>query len=242
MSSSRRSTAPDGREGYPQLLSLAVHEFRTPAGVVAGYLRLLQRDGGDPLTDQQRKMIAEAEKSCERLVAIIAELSDIAKLDSASVALTRQPLDVFALVGEAAEHMPEATDREARLEVRGEAGGAPATGDAARLRAAFNAIFRAILREKAGPCTVIVERRRLTHDGRASAVIVVADELDVQAVFDSPRAVFDENRGGLGLALPLARRVIEGHGGKLWSPTPRADEARARGSAVISMPIAEPTR
>ena len=32
---------------YPQLLSLAVHEFRTPASVVSGYLRMLQRDG-DP--------------------------------------------------------------------------------------------------------------------------------------------------------------------------------------------------
>ena len=31
-------------EQYPPLLSLAVHEFRTPLSVVVGYLRMLQRD------------------------------------------------------------------------------------------------------------------------------------------------------------------------------------------------------
>ena len=57
------------QESYARLLSLAVHEFRTPASVVGGYLRMLQRDGDQPLSDRQRKMIDEAEKSCARLVA-----------------------------------------------------------------------------------------------------------------------------------------------------------------------------
>ena len=30
-------------ESYSQLLSLAVHEMRTPAGIVGGYLQMLQR-------------------------------------------------------------------------------------------------------------------------------------------------------------------------------------------------------
>src|SRR6266536_6063873 len=70
------SMVMNSREQYPPLLSLAVHEFRTPASVVGGYLRMLQRDG-DGLSDRHRKMIDEAEKSCTRLVGLIAELSDI---------------------------------------------------------------------------------------------------------------------------------------------------------------------
>ena len=231
------------REQYPQLLSLAVHEFRTPASVVGGYLRMLQRDVGDPLSERQRKMIDDAEKSCARLVALIAELSDISKLDAGLIALARQPLDVFALVGEAAEQVHEARDREVRLDVRGEAGAAPAQGDAVRLRSAFDAVFRAILREKGGPSTVIAERRLATVDGRTAAVIVIAEDGDEQTVYDSAPGVFDEKRGGLGLALPLARRVIEGHGGRIWSPAARGDDDQmARGSAVISLPVTEPVR
>src|SRR6266852_9330543 len=131
----------------PQLLSLAVHEFRTPASVVGGYLRMLQRDTDPPLSERQRRMIDEAEKSCARLVAIVAELSDIGKLDGGAISLGQQPLDLLSLIGEVAELVHEAKDREVRLEVRGSNIGAPMTGDPTRLRAAFDAIFRAILRE-----------------------------------------------------------------------------------------------
>lgn len=231
------------QEQYPQLLSLAVHEFRTPASVVGGYLRMLQRDVGDPLSDRQRKMIEDAEKSCTRLVALIAELSDISKLDAGLIALARQPIDVFAIVGEVAEHVQEARDRGVRFEVRGEARGAPAQGDALRLRSAFDAVFRAILRERGGPCTVIAERRRATDDGTPAAVVVIAEDGQVQTAYDSAAGAFDEKRGGLGLALPLARRVIEGHGGRIWSPAPSGDDDQiARGSAVISLPVTESVR
>jgi len=190
------------------------------------------------MSQRQRKMIEEAEKSCARLVAIVAELSDIGKLDAGLITLGRQPLDAFSLVGEVAELVQEARDREVRLEVRGDNEGAPISGDPTRLRAAFDAVFRAILREKAGPCTVVAERRRETRAGDAAAIIVVAEASVVQAAYAREPSAFDEKRGGLGLALPLARRVIEGHGGSIWSPAPSGDDdPLPRGAAVISLPI-----
>jgi len=227
---------------YPKLLSLAVHEFRTPASVVGGYLRMLQRDGEPQLSERQRRMVEEAEKSCARLVAIVGELSDIAKLDAGMIALARQPIDVFAIVEELAAHVHEAADRDVKFVVRGEVTGAPVSGDATRVRQAFDAVFRAILREKSGPLTVVAERRIDIVDGRRAAIVVVADDESVQAAYAAERGAFDDKRGGLGLALPLARRVIEGHGGRLWSPAPKVASADSpdhlsRGSAVVSIPI-----
>src|SRR5262249_5875206 len=178
--SSETPPRPLGDRSDTQLLSLAVHEFRTPASVVGGYLRMLQRDADPPLSERQRRMVDEAEKSCARIVAIVAELSDIGKLDSGLITLSRLPLDIFRLVGEVAELVHEASDREVHLELRGPSAGAPTAGDAPRLRAAFEANFRAILREKPGPATVVADRRLETRDGRTSAVVVVADGVSVQ--------------------------------------------------------------
>jgi signal transduction histidine kinase len=225
-------------ENYPPLLSLAVHEFRTPASVVGGYLRMLQRD--PDLNERQRKMIEEAEKSCARLVAIVTELSDIGKLDSGALALARHPVDLFSLTAEVAEHVQEGSDREVRLVVRGPASGAPVMGDGTRLRSAFDAIFRAILREKPGPTTVVVEERLDSRGGTGSAVFVVAEEDSVVAAYDARPGVFEEKRGGLGLALPLARRVIAGHGGEVWSPA--EPETLARGSIIVRIPVTESHR
>jgi two-component system OmpR family sensor kinase len=225
-------------KSYPELLSLAVHEFRTPASVVGGYLRMLQRNGDSPLSERQLKMVEEAEKSCTRLVALIAELSEVSKLDAGLITLAHQPLDAFTLVAEVAELVHEARDREVRLEVRGQQHGAQLSGDAPRLRTAFDAIFRAILREKGGPCLVVAERRVETRAGRTSAILVVAEDSSVQAAYDREPGLFDEKRGGMGLALPLARRVIEGHGGRVWAPAATGtDDALARGSAIVALPI-----
>jgi signal transduction histidine kinase len=227
-------------KSYSKLLSLAVHELRTPASVVGGYLRMLQRDNDPGLNERQRKMVEEAEKSCARLVAIVNELSEIGKLDGGLLGLSRQPLDVFTLVHEVAELVHEAKDREVHLQVRGDDHGASTSGDAPRLRAAFDAIFRAILREKPGPSTVIADRRFVARDGRTSAVVIISEEATVQDAYDREPAPFDEKRGGLGLILPLARRVIEGHDGRLWSPKPvRDDDPLTRGSAIVSLPITE---
>jgi signal transduction histidine kinase len=236
------------KDNYPQLISLAVHEFRTPASVVGGYLRMLQRDTDTPVNDRQRTMIDAAEKSCARLVAIVAELSDVGKLDSGLVSLARQPLDAFALIDDVAGLVHEAKDREVHLEVRGPATGATMPGDAPRLRQAFDAIFRAILREKPSRSIVVAERRIETTGGRPSAIFIVADKASVQAAYERAPGPFDERRGGMGLALPLARRVIEGHGGRIWAPAAIGGESEpghastdplTRGTAIISLPITE---
>jgi signal transduction histidine kinase len=227
-------------DSYPQLLSLAVHELRTPASVVGGYLRMLQRDSDAPLSERQRKMIDEAEKSCARLVQLVAELSDVSKLDAGLIAIARQPLDLFGLVGEVAGSVHEHDDRDVRLEVRGDSSGAPVDGDTTRLRTAFHAIFRAILREQPAAGVVIAERRLDAPGGISSAVIVVAESTHVQAAYSAPAGPFDEKRGGLGLALPIARRVIEAHGGRITSPSTPDDDTNStagRGAAIITLPL-----
>jgi K+-sensing histidine kinase KdpD len=238
-------------ESYPQLISLAVHEVRGPASVVSGYLRMLQRDDQETLAPRHRKMIDEAAKSCARLAAIVEELSELGKLDDGRVGLARQPLDLFQLVDEVAALVHEARDREVTLEVRGLAKGAAVSGDAKRLRHAFDGVFRAIVREKMANTVVVAERRIEQIDGRATAIVIIAEEESVQAAYDREPGPFDEERGGVGLALPLARRVIGGHGGRLWAPLPIGEpdepgrpskDPLTRGSAIISIPITELSR
>jgi signal transduction histidine kinase len=223
-------------ESYPKLISFAVHELRSPASVVGGYLRMLQRDTETPLSERHRKMVLEAEKSCARLVALIAELSEIGKIDDGLIALSQSEIDIFSLVAEVAESVHEAAERGVSLKVRGQPDGARMAGDSVRLRAAFGAIFNALLREKPGPCIVSADRRLVRNAGQSSAIVVISEEAGVQAAYEAAPAAFDENRGGVGLSLPIARRIIEAHGGRLWSPK-LPDSQAARSAAIIALPL-----
>ncbi|HEX7140580.1 MAG TPA: hypothetical protein VF219_22200, partial [Vicinamibacterales bacterium] len=154
-----------------------------------------------------------------------------------------QPVDVASLVKEVVAQTHEASDRDVHLTLRADDKPAMAIGDAARLRTSLDAVFRSVLREKPGPATVVADCRRMSVDGEDCLVVVVADASALNEAFMRARRPFVETRGGMGLALPLARRVIEGHRGRLEAPQPAAgrtdaDDRLARSSAIITIPLA----
>ena len=110
------------------------------------------------------------------------------------------------------------------------------------------AIVVAVVAVLGGGCpapkqVIVSQRPRLV-------VLVVVDQWPLWA-YERDRGVFDEKRGGMGLALPLARRVIEGHGGRIAAPAPApgpdagpshdplAADPVSRGSAIITLPLTE---
>ena len=222
---------------FPRAMSLAVHELRTPVTVVAGYLRMLLREQAGPLTEKQRKMLEEADRSCGRLGALVAEMSELGKLESRQVAMTRSEFDIAALAAELASGMHEGSDRGVRLEVRGAAEPVMVAGDRTRLAAAIGALMHAALRERGEPGVIVVECSTLSNSNQHWALVTIGDAADAKPLADAARATlppFDEWRGGLGLALPVGRRVIEAHGGALWS----ADGEKARAASALRLPLA----
>jgi signal transduction histidine kinase len=225
---------------YAHLFSLAAHELRTPASVVSGYLRMLQKDEAAQFSERHRHIIDEAAKSCGKLVGLITELSDIGKLDSDTCPERRETFDLFEALTEVADNVHESSDREVVLRLGGASTGARMTGDRGRLTAAFAAFFRAILREQPSAATVVADRRLVRPDGDISAIVVIAQDADVQRAYDAAPGTFDEKRGGVGLSLPIGRRVIERQGGRVWSPVPESNEDRGlRGAIVVCLPVSE---
>ena len=216
-------------------MSLAVHELRTPVTVVCGYIRMLLKEHGGPLTDAQKKMLHEAERSCERITGLVAEMSELGKLESRELAVARQEVDFAALLRDVASDMHEGQDRGVRLAVRVPNQPVTVTGDRARLSAAVMTLLHAALRERGQP-GVIVADCSVVGGSPGWAVLAVGEEDVLPALIDAginTPPPFDEWRGGLGLALPVARRVVEALGGALWS----APGDRPRVGSALKLPL-----
>lgn len=227
---------------YTQLISLAVHEMRTPASVVGGYLRMVLNDATTPLEPRQRRMLEEAEKSCARLVALLNEFSDLGKLDAGIASVRTERFDVFELIREVAANVHEAQDREVRLELQGLSSGGLLEGDRTRLRSSLDFVMRAVMREQPASTVVVADAQRQATDHVPHLRLVVAPAPDVARAAASAVASFDDHRGGLGLGLPIARRVVTRFGGAIWSPVP-VDGTELplgqRGAIVLKIPLLE---
>jgi signal transduction histidine kinase len=220
---------------WPRLLSLAVHEFRTPMTVVAGYIRMLLKDRAGPLSDQQRRLLEEAEKSCSRLSALLTEMSELGALEKGTAPFNRSAVDLRLLLRESITGLPELPDRDVAIDITTEDGPAPLQGDPVRLRAAFTALLHGLRRELVVSPRLLIRESTRRDDGRVVSRVAIGDEEQIGALQSASAdslVAFDEWRGGCGMSLAIARRVIEAHGGALWS-LPNA----ARTAAVVMMPL-----
>src|SRR5580765_2714976 len=95
-------------EDCRRLMSLVAHELRSPGAVVAGYLRLLAKNTAPGLTEPERKMIEEANKSCGRLLHIAQELSELEELSGEDPIRPWQPLPIFSLCSEVVQTAADA--------------------------------------------------------------------------------------------------------------------------------------
>jgi signal transduction histidine kinase len=218
-------------EDCRRLMLLVAHELRSPGAVVTGYLRLLAKNTAPGLTEPERKMIEEANKSCGRLLHIAQELSELAELSSEDPVRAWQPIPIFTLCGEVVQTAADAGGAVSfSIEDRDKA--ACVEGQAGRLRQALGLLVSVIARERGNsPMTVT---GAVSRSSESRAVLVFgepSDAADLNAVVGFREAAFDRWRGGTGLALPIACRIIEAHRGELWA-LPRG----SRGSCALALP------
>ena len=225
------------RDHCAKLLSLAVHEFRSPLAVVSGYLRLLVKHFGENLTEKQLQLLQESEKSCGTLSKLLADLGELGQLEAGAVAMRLEPVAIFALLRDVASNEPEGSDRGVTLEVVTPEADVVVAGDRTRLSTALTSVLHAALRERPGAAR-LTACGLVEHDP-VPRVLISVDEGDAPssaAGLQPDDAAFDEYRGGLGFRLPAAARVIEAHGGRVHSPMTE----RGRLAIVVALPLASP--
>jgi signal transduction histidine kinase len=224
------------RPDCPKLLSLAVHELRTPVSVATGYLRMLLQFHGHSLSEEQKKFVIEAARSCGKLGDLLADLSSLSKLLSGTLEFRRERVAIFPLAAEVAAALTEGEERGVRLELRGADEAAVVEGDRAWLQVAIRSVLAATVRERIQPGTVVVECCRVAAGREHRAVMAIGDEQATRALASIPPgrwAPFDQWRGGVGLTLPIAAEVIAAHHGRIGSMA----GASRRSAVGVALPL-----
>jgi signal transduction histidine kinase len=225
---------PSEEAKWPRLLSLSVHEFRTPVTVVSGYIRMLLKDRAGQLNDQQRRLLEYADTSCARLSALLVEMSDLANLEAGTATFNRSAVDLRSVLSDAIATLPAVADRPIDIQLTANNGHVSVQGDPVRLKAAFSSLLHALRRELVTSNQLFVKEREGEFQGKPAWWIAIGEAehiAELETATAESLTTFDEWRGGCGLSLAVARRIIDGQGGGMWSPG-----QGTKAGAVVALP------
>ena len=200
------------------------YEFRTPLTSIGGFAELLEAGLGGDLSEQGKEYVAAILTSVGRLGEQIENVLDLSQSEAGMLPLAVDEIELLPFVTRIVE------DRAARigeaglvLDLRGDKLAGRIMGDNRRLARAVGHVLDNAIAATPRNGRILVELSRHKTSGHDNARIVVSDNgagMDAATLaraLDGLRISTDgktvERRQGLGL--PLARQLIEAHGGTL---------------------------
>ncbi len=201
------------------LVATVSHELKTPLTSVRMVLHLLLEKNLGPLTREQTELVETARKDSERLIRILDELLDIARLEAGAASLIKEPVRpgdlVEALVDEGRRSAAEAG---VTLLTMVEPGLPTVLADRQKIGHVFhNFISNAIKYSPRGGQIHVTA----TSTPDRSVQFSVRDQgpgipAEFQVcIFDRFFRVPGQQKRGAGLGLTIAREVVVAHGGRV---------------------------
>lgn len=226
-----------------EFITMLVHDLSAPLQSVLGFAELLLMGRAGELNHTQQDFVSRIEASGRLMTHLVEDILVLAELESGRALLESQPLDPFLLVQDVLDRLTGLAERSS-VELHNEV---PRDlpefhGDRVRLQEAFqNVVINAIEASGEGKA-VRVRGEVFLRRGEPRLRLQVVDEgvgLDEEVashLFDKYRSFVRgkrRRRRARGLGLPIARLVVEGHGGEI-----RAAGAPGRGTTVtVSLPL-----
>ena len=220
--------------------SMVTHDLRNPAGNVWGIVRMLLSGKAGPLTPQQTQLLGIAQSSASKLVGLINDYLDYAKIDAGFLRLEPRDAELTEVVRASIRQAePQAEVRGQTLEVSLPGEPVAARVDPERLEQVLdNLVSNAIkYTPDGGRIAVALER----HDGEA--VLRVSDTGrgippgEISALFGRYHRVPGETTRqikGTGLGLLIVKQIVEAHGGTVCADS----EGEGKGTTfTVTLPL-----
>lgn len=221
---------PPTEPPWPEVVSLAVHEMRSPLNVVSGFLDLLLGGHGGPLTPAQRQAIEAAGSAAARVSDLLAALGELARLESGRLVPAEDRVPVAELIRAAAARFVSPLDQPIRCLVADDIPDTHVVVDHQRMVRALASMAAYV--SHSTPTSPAVILGAAIH-GPDVAITFTSVTASMSPADLDDLAPLPETHGGVGLGLPLARFLIAQAGGR--AGVPRAGTAAGQLAALLPL-------
>jgi signal transduction histidine kinase len=200
------------------------HELRTPLNSILGFADVMLMELDGPLTPNMNDDLKLIQKNGQHLLHLINDVLDMAKIESGRMNLNPEKFKLHDMLEEVnsitstlaserniALFIEEDSDREVEI-----------YADNTRIRQVMiNLVNNAIKFTEKGKIAIRASKQdssTLLISVKDTGIGIPADKLeDIFLEFTQVDTSTTRKVGGTGLGLPISRRLIEMHGGRLWA-------------------------
>jgi signal transduction histidine kinase len=226
-------------------VATAAHELKNPLSSIKTTSTLLRDGLAGPVSEQQAELLSSIQSESNRLLNLVRELLDLAKLETGSLELHRSPINVETLIESAVLPIAMRADQAGvSIDVAVMPDVPELPVDPNKMAWAITNLLSNAIRYSPRDGSVevratVIEREvwlSVTDHGKGIA------EKDLGRIFDKFAQVEEGAVGigsGSGLGLAIAREIVQAHGGRIWATSTVEDgPSMEHGSTfTIALPL-----
>ena len=202
------------------ILSIIFHDLKAPLAAAESYNRLLLDGFVGELSAEQKNIITRSSKRLSDLLNLISNMIDFSRVDFGGFGA--EEVSLIKVIEDCVETMrPLAVEKGLQLAFEVPPELPMILGSASRLKQVVtNLLSNAIKFTHCGGITVKVKDNKdnLQVDVIDTGIGIPTE--DLPKVFDGFYKGINVEERGSGLGLSISKRIIEGHGGKIWATSP----------------------
>lgn len=199
------------------------HELRTPLNSILGFTDVILEGLDGPITAPMENDLKVVQKNGQHLLGLINDILDMAKIEAGRMTINPEKFDLREMVDEVMEITGSLAQARKLSLMHTLAPDVELMVDADHVRVRqvlINLVGNSIKFTEQGGVTISAERRgdNMLICVADTGIGIPADRLEnVFEAFSQVDNSTTRKAGGTGLGLPISRRLIELHGGRLWA-------------------------
>ena len=204
-----------------EFLASMSHELRTPLHTIIGFSELLTEEVEGALTPKQKRFIGHILQDSRHLLELINEILDLSKIEAGRLELQLGPFEFASCLGEVvAGIQQQAAAKNIKLENRVNFEGS-VFADRLRVKEILYNLLSNAVKFTPNDGRIWVESHVRgewleTTVGDTGMGISPAEQESIFEKFYQVGSTTKGTREGAGLGLPITRKLVELHGGKIW--------------------------
>ncbi|RJP55894.1 MAG: hypothetical protein C4541_13375 [Candidatus Auribacter fodinae] len=213
------------------------HEFKNPLTVIRESINItLKRDTANAIKPRDRRMLELGRNNTDRLIRLINDLLDLSKIESGRITIHHTRINASDIINDVLSMYATAIEeKKLTVSTHSEAEDPTVDADADKItQVVINLLSNAIKYTRPGDRIDITIRRTdsfMTLEFADTGPGI--EPQDLPRIFDKFERITAESQEGTGLGLPIAKEIVELHGGSI-----QAQSTPGKGSVfTVTLPV-----